>query len=347
MHKNNNFDFLRFLFAVFVVISHAYPLSGVDEGSQWVYQVSNGQIVWAQLGLSGFFVISGYFIFQSLQRSKSVLSYFKKRFLRLFPALFFVLLLTVLLTPFVYHGNVSYFYNTEVYTYLPRNIVLYGFQSGIKGVFDSNFYHAINGSLWTIRYEFSLYIAIGFLYIFRKNIKVVRLLLSLVFIILFVTYNFFIDRFAGSSILGMQGYHILNLGTFFICGSLFASFSFEKIISKFHLIIAIAVFILAIYFNFFNAIKHIPFPVIVLLIGFNALPFFSTFGKIGDMSYGIYIYSFPVQQTLVYFFKLNTYQLMIYSLLISIICGFLSWHLIEKKALVYKNKKLFNLSFKK
>ena len=80
MNKNNNFDFLRFLFALLVVISHSYPLSGSSESSQWIYQVTNGQIVLAQIGLSGFFIISGYFIFQSLKRSNSIIDYFKKFF---------------------------------------------------------------------------------------------------------------------------------------------------------------------------------------------------------------------------------------------------------------------------
>ncbi|SFZ92953.1 Peptidoglycan/LPS O-acetylase OafA/YrhL, contains acyltransferase and SGNH-hydrolase domains [Flaviramulus basaltis] len=336
MHKDNNFDFLRFLFAVFVVISHAYALSGVNESSEWFHQISNGQIVLSQLGLSGFFIISGYFIFQSLQRSKSFFSYYKKRFLRLFPALFFVLLLTLILAPFVYKSEISFFQNKEVYSYLPYNLLLYFFQSGIKGIFDTNAYHAINGSLWTIRYEFSLYVAIGLLYFFRNDFKGVRILIAAVFAILIITYNFFIERFAGSSILGMQGYHILNLGTFFVCGSLLASFNFEEIKSSILLIITIIVFALAIYFNFYNYIKHIVFPIMVLLIGFAPLPFFSTFGKIGDLSYGIYIYSFPVQQTMIYFFDLNVYQLIIYSLMVSIMFGYLSWHFVEKKALAYK-----------
>lgn len=79
MRKDNNFDFLRFLFAVFVVLSHAYPLSGTDETQQWIYKMTNGQIVLAQIGLSGFFVISGFFIFQSMERSKCLLQYYKKK----------------------------------------------------------------------------------------------------------------------------------------------------------------------------------------------------------------------------------------------------------------------------
>lgn len=77
-------------------------------------------------------------------------------------------------------------------------------------------------------------------------------------------------------------------------------------------------------------------------IGFIPLPFIRTFGKFGDMSYGIYIYSFPIQQTFMYFFKLKTYELIILSIVCSIIFGYLSWHLIEKRALKYKRKFILN-----
>lgn len=340
--KKNNFDFLRFLFAVFVVISHAYPLSGSSENAQWIYQLTNGQIVLARIGLDGFFIISGFFIFKSLQRSKNIYNYFQKRVLRLFPALLVVLLITILLAPYVYEGIIPFHENIEVYTYLPNNISLYNFQPVIKGIFDKNPYHSINGSLWTIRYEFSLYMALSILCFFRKKVWLIKLLLLACFIILIIVYTFFLDRFAGSSICGMLGYEILDLGIFFVCGSVLAAFDFEKIHSNSLLVVVFFILIFSIYFNFYSIVKHTTLPIIILLIGFKPLPFFSTFGKMGDMSYGIYIYSFPVQQTLMYFYNLNLYQLMLWSLTISILLGYLSWHLIEKKALKYKNEPILN-----
>ncbi len=340
----NNFHFLRFLFAVFVVISHAYPLSGGSEKSQWIYEITNGQIVLARIGLDGFFIISGFFIFQSLSRSNTILNYYKKRFLRLFPALFVVLLLTLLLlVPFVYEGQVPLLRNKDIYTYLPNNISLYKFQAVIKGVFDHNAYHSINGSLWTIRYEFSLYVALSFLYIFRKNKKIVKGLIIICFTILLITFNFFIKRFSGSSILGMNGYEILDLGTFFVGGSLLAAFNFHKFKNKLLLPIVLLALVFSIYFNFYSLVKHIFLPIAIILTGYIKIPLLVNFNKIGDMSYGIYIYSFPIQQILVYYFKLSVYQLMFYSLIISIIFGYLSWHLIEKRALAYKNKSILEL----
>lgn len=339
MTKSNNFDFLRFLFALLVVISHSFPLSGSDETKQWIYQVTNGQIVLAQIGLTGFFIISGFFIFQSLERSASLQDYFKKRFLRLFPALFFVLLFSVLLAPFVYTSNIPFLKNKEVFTYLPYNLTLYGFQSSIKGIFDTNPYHAINGSLWTIKYEFTLYVVLSLLFFFRNRRKISAILLSLVFLIFIFLYNFSLGRLADASILGFQGIHVLNLGIFFIMGSLLASMGFQNLPYK-KLVLAVAIFLvfLSLYTNCYDEVKHFVFPIIVLLIGFIPIHFIKDFGKAGDASYGIYIYSFPIQQTLMYFFNLNTYTLMFTSVSISILFGYLSWHCIEKRALQFKKK---------
>lgn len=79
-------------------------------------------------------------------------------------------------------------------------------------------------------------------------------------------------------------------------------------------------------------------PVLVILLGKSSTRYLNKVGEvIGDTSYGIYIYSFPIQQTLMYFFKLDTALLFMLSLPLSILLGYVSWHLIEKKALGYKD----------
>ena len=91
-----------------------------------------------------------------------------------------------------------------------------------------------------------------------------------------------------------------------------------------------------IYFNYFSYIKHVFLTLLILFIGLLPLPYFKNFGKYGDPSYGIYIYGFPVQQTLMYYFNYNSLKLMLYSLIISVLLGYLSWNIVEKKALSYK-----------
>src|SRR5882762_7976735 len=152
----NNFNSLRLLFAVFVVISHCYPLSGATTGD-YLNRLTNGQVSFSFIGLSGFFIISGYLCFQSLERSHTLVSYFWKRIRRIYPGLIAMLLMTVLLCGVVYEGSwVDYFSSRSVWTYLSSNLLLVKQQMEIDGVFTHNPYNpAINGSLWSLLYEVS------------------------------------------------------------------------------------------------------------------------------------------------------------------------------------------------
>jgi peptidoglycan/LPS O-acetylase OafA/YrhL len=58
--------------------------------------------------------------------------------------------------------------------------------------------------------------------------------------------------------------------------------------------------------------------------------------KLGDPSYGIYLYAFPIQQFIVYFYKPSTFELFLYASIGAFAFGILSWKLVEKKALNLK-----------
>ena len=58
--------------------------------------------------------------------------------------------------------------------------------------------------------------------------------------------------------------------------------------------------------------------------------------SIGDPSYGIYLYAFPLQQFIIYWFRPSTLMLFVASTIGAFIFGYLSWILIEKKALALK-----------
>jgi peptidoglycan/LPS O-acetylase OafA/YrhL len=337
--RENNFDFLRFNFALFVVISHSYPLSGNDLTNQWFFKLTNNQIELSSLGLNGFFILSGYLIFQSLERSKNIIDFYWKRILRLFPGLLVVLILTVLLAPFVYESSIPYLKNREVLTYIPRNLSLFKLQYNIEGIFKNNPYHsAINGSLWTICYEFAFYVLLSALLIIINNRRLVSALLVAFFLIMCGGFIFFDTQLNQISKFGMSGYHFINLGTFFIGGSLLASLKIENFKYRNLLLILASVFLITVlYLNLYHLFKHVLLTTLILLIGLKPLKYISSFGKMGDPSYGIYIYGFPIQQTLMYFFNLNLIALLILSVLISIFFGYLSWHFIESKALCYKN----------
>ena len=155
---------------------------------------------------------------------------------------------------------------------------------------------------------------------------------------MYLFFVFGMDRFGHSKIITLQGYEFFNLGTFFVAGSALASIRFERFVAIPLLFLSFGVLLVALYLGYYNLVKHLFFPILILSIGFMALPFLSTFGKYGDLSYGIYIYSFPIQQTLICFFYFNVHELMIFSLVLSVIFGYISWHCVEKHALLLKKE---------
>jgi peptidoglycan/LPS O-acetylase OafA/YrhL len=87
----------------------------------------------------------------------------------------------------------------------------------------------------------------------------------------------------------------------------------------------------------FDSAKFLILPPIVILTGLgNISQLNGLLTKLGDISYGVYIYAFPVQQTLVHYLKLNSLELMLTSLPISFLLGYISWHWIEKPSLRLK-----------
>jgi len=344
INKVNNFDFLRLLFAAFVIISHSYPIAGSTE-SEWLFEITNGQTSFSIIGVKGFFSISGYLIFQSLERSKGLLDYYWKRILRLFPALFVVLLITVLLAPIVYTSNTPYLFNKTVWTYIPNNMWMYTMQFGIAGVFENNpFPSAINGSLWTIPYEFTLYLILSLFIFLRKFVELKKIILLSLFIFLVIANIFFFEQLGHYYSFVASG-DLIDLGVFFIAGCVLASMNIETLSHK-NLILTVSMIliIISLVTKQFVYTKYFLLPLCTIVGGILSTPFINKIGSaIGDLSYGIYIYSFPVQQTLMYYFKLSPLELMLPTFFIASTFAYFSWHFVEKRALRLKKITLHTL----
>lgn len=285
-----------------------------------------------------FFIMSGYLIINSLKFSKTPQNYLWKRLLRLFPALFFLLVLTLIWAVFVYSGD-NILKEKTFWTYLPNNLSLYNLQYNIRGVFESNPYpNAINGSLWSLCYEFTMYIFILLLFPF-KNMKVLPYIVLAAFLIsyycLFLRPNFLSNIYYALHLVPKQLY---RLSTFFIAGSLLTFVNLKKINTlpvKAALAIAL---ILSIVFNFYTYTSFILLPLLTILFGLSYSKVLNYFPhKFGDISYGMYIYGFPVQQSFMHFFDFTPTILTLFSLPIAAIFSYISWILIEKRAMTMKS----------
>lgn len=338
MNSNNNFNFLRLLFAVFVLITHSYKLSDASSVDV-LHTITNGQTHFSYLGLFGLFALSGFLIFQSLGRSKSLLTYFRKRILRIFPALFVVLCLTIILGFFVYDGSLSqYLALPEMHTYVPNNLFLIKTQYDIPGIFENNpVKRMINGSLWSIPYEAAMYLSLSTLFFLNGVWK--KWIVAILFLTFLILKLFFAEKavqFQGN----LKGEYYLELAVYFFAGSFLAAFEIEKW-SKNGLIFIIssALIIISLALNIFETTRYILLPLVIISFGLTYFkPLQQSIQKLGDLSYGVYLYAFPIQQTLMHFFHFQTLALLILSLLISMAFAWLSWHQIEKRAMNWKKE---------
>ena len=338
MH-NNNFDFLRLLFASFVLITHAYMFTGISD-CDWLCKLSNGQTYFTDIGVKGFFIISGYLVYQSALRSAGPRDYLWKRMLRIYPGLFVVLMLIVLLGPLVYNSTLPYWQNKAVWTYIPSNLSLYKKQTIIPGIFDQNPHNAvINGSLWTIAYEFFFYILLLSLFVIRKQQRWLSVFLVSFFIAMYMPLLIWGESLMRFGFI-LNLYQLLAFGAPFFAGALLAHVKLEALSKKLMwFCVSLALLIISFAIGWYVQLGYLLLPIVVLLFGIQSFPFIRHTGKwLGDISYGVYIYGCPVQQTLVHFFRPDYLTLMLLSIPVTFVLGWLSWHGIESKALQYKNK---------
>lgn len=344
---HNSFDFLRLVFAVLVIITHSLVLSGAGN-ADFLYRITGGQIDCSYLGVRGFFVISGFLIFKSLQRSDSVADYLGKRFLRIFPALIAMLLLVT----FVGGALLSkwsikeYYSSIEPWRYCASALRLPGFQKigALPGVFTGNpNTNAVNGSLWTIWFELLFYIALLVVFfVVRKNSAILKWLLPACWGLLYALFLFG-HRFLDAHIFpltGMSAEVAVDLGLYFLAGSVLTLMPWGNLQLRRCLLVAgfLIVFI-ALGFHLFYYLRYFGLSLIILSAGHYYVPLFSQIRRLGEPSYGIYIYAFPVQQAIIQELTPSPLLITLLTIPVALLLGFASWHFIEAPFLALKRER--------
>jgi peptidoglycan/LPS O-acetylase OafA/YrhL len=333
----NNFDLLRILFAWFVIVSHSYVLNG-DGPTDPLFEMTQQTFLFSFIGVKGFFIISGYLIFKSMVVSTSIFEYLIKRVLRIFPALAVVLLVTLAAVYFIYPNNLPpFFANKGVYAYFLGNIILFKPHFFISGIFSGLPSAAINGSLWTIEYEFFFYLFILLFFSFRSNKKILKALLVIVVALFLMVRLFFYDWTVQTHFF-IPLEPLFDLGPYFLMGSLLSCFDFDNMPAK-NVIAAVLCMALvaSVYFKIGHTVVYFTLPFLVIYVGKQTSKLATwVHSAMGDPSYGIYLYAFPLQQLLIYWYRPSTLVLFIASTIGAFVFGYLSWILIEKKALALK-----------
>ncbi|MDP9076359.1 MAG: acyltransferase [Bacteroidota bacterium] len=333
--QKNNFDFLRFWFALIVVLVHTYELSGYIRPLNYLAYLDSF------IAVAGFFIISGFLITRSYSWSKNVTEYLKKRARRLLPAyLFIILICAVGMSSISILKINAYFSESALYKYILCNFTFLNFlQPCLPGVFNNNSMCAINGSLWTIKIEVSFYIILPILYHYiNKSKKKFLFLISMY--VLAIVYNFMLYKAFQNSTNKSHLYFILthqlpSLMPYFIAG-MTLHFYFDEIMKfrKKLILIALPFFWGEYLFNY-EVFRPIALAIIVFYLAYD-FKIFNNWGKFGDFSYGIYLFHFPIIQIFVYygfFKKFNPSAVLLVVLLLVLTAAYLSWNLLEKRFL--------------
>lgn len=337
--RNNNFNLIRMLAATAVLISHSYPLASgthvAEPLSSWL-GLSLGE-----LAVITFFCVSGFFISLSRDRAPSNTDFFCARLLRIYPGLVLVLLLSVFVVGpmFTTLGTLEYLRDGSIYSYLSNNLMLFNMKFQLPGVFQENPYPGINGSLWTLFYEVTLYLLVGGLGAFAFYEPGRRFAGFLMFYA--VVYTAFKVTLAHTSLLDQ-----LHRAQFFFTWSLpfvlgMALYRYRQHIQhRFVWFLPLAALAAGSYQTaYFFECFVLAWAYLIFYLGFATHPVADRYNQLGDYSYGMYIYAFPVQEILAHLIKgIGPISMMLVAFPIVLIAAIGSWHFIEKPAMARRHR---------
>ena len=328
--SRNNFDLLRLLLAVNVVVVHVAFLAGFQELSPDIGFLSGGAAVKA------FFVVSGFLIFMSCARSTSLASYFSKRVRRLYPAYFTVVMLCAVLLVAVSSKAVGDYFSWAWLKYVGWNLFFLNFlQPTLPGVFDGNTLPEVNGALWTLKIEVMFYLLVPILVSLCRKFSYLPVLL--IIYCASVAYAHLMSVAAeqtGSEFYVQLARQLPGQLCYFAAGAFLYCCRdlFERQVGYF-----MAEGLAALLAGRIYPLPLLePFALAVVVVFFGLFLYVGNFGKYGDFSYGVYIIHFPVIQLLVNarWLQDSPWQFFAVVALITGTGAIALWHLVEKRFLL-------------
>lgn len=347
----NSLGFIRLALASIVIFDHAFPIGGF--GPDVLLKLTRGQLSMGTLAVYGFFGISGYLIAKSAM-SADIVQFMWRRFLRIFPAYWALLIVTAfVIIPIVWVAQgqklLSYFGlgGAGPYRFVYANWTLNIGTYGIYDVFQKTTPYgrqigasAVNGSIWTLIYEWNAYLLIAVLLLFgiftraKLVVPLVTAVLAVLQIVLIVAPDKVIQLVPWAA-----NQYTIVLTLIFMFGSCIAVYG--KLI-PFSNGLGILCGVIVVYTLREGGFTIIGVPAgvyLVLYLGARLPSWFHRIGAKNDYSYGVYIWGFLVEQLLarIGVYKLGYFPLAIGTLVVSLGMAWLSWHVIEKRAMSLKD----------
>lgn len=323
----NNFDFLRVLFASTVFFVHAAVLSGND------FLASLTKFLSSEVAVKSFFVVSGFLILMSYENSKTITSYFLKRVRRIYPAYLFLICLSVLVGSFFTSSSSSEYWSLATLRYFASNLFFLNFlQPDLPGLFLHNPNTAVNGALWTLKVEVMFYLAVPLVaFSFMRWNKMLVLFGLFALSIIYSETLFYLYSLSGNGYLLELQRQLPGQLTFFIVGA--AAYYYFNHFEKYSLSLVVVAVVTYLFKADLPWLIFEPLAIGILVIYFALVfQYLGNFGKYGDFSYGIYILHFPILQLFIesHIFENNPLTFITVVAITVLFSSVLMWHFIEK-----------------
>lgn len=336
--QSNSLDTLRLMAALAVLVGHASIITGINP-------IMFGSIPLHAFGVCVFFSISGFLVTQSWMSDSNLGRYITRRALRIFPGLLVVLLATALIIGPIATVNptAGYFSNIATYKYILSNLLLITNWS-LPGVFAHvPISGQANGSLWTLPVEFALYLFTPiFVFFNRRGNSSAAIILLIASLVVTIAQPAFPTIF-NKSIHGVNVGLGLRFAPFFWAGCalrMLEFYSWPGKVRRACFIIAAFLLLVSVFwgghFPILGLIALIPTVYCVLFIGLSDWLYSGRISRLGDLSYGVYLWAFPVQQLVVQKLGGGPVLNIAISLPAALVLAYASWHLIERPALRLK-----------
>jgi peptidoglycan/LPS O-acetylase OafA/YrhL len=335
-NKNNGFDVMRLTAALLVTFSHSFTIKSGDVKCDFLYRITK-VVNFGHSGLVMFFVISGYLITNSWVKNPNIFSFIKKRFLRIYPAIIvngFIMLFLII--PVVTGVRLTLF---DI-PYLVKDFLKYSFTFSSLNYNHLHFFKdlkftEVNGSLWTLRYEIICYAIAPFICLLRSKSSVF-LLLIVSAVVYFNLHSFeaFINFENLITVIDLD--RVAKFLWYFILGHLAFKYKPSKLFYQCLIIcLSIALFL----FADKTTCELLAYTLIAGLTLMLALHVKYLKRNLPvDLSYGIYLYSFPIQQLILFKNRVvQDWQILLLTLVFVVPISYLSFICVERKFLQNKN----------
>lgn len=333
--RNRAMDVMRLVLASMVLAGHAPEMVSQTQGRDWLYPLTHysaGGISIGGIAVNGFFLLSGYLITRSWQEDPELLNFLFKRGLRILPGIIVAVavlyIATELLVPPAPRAILYVWTHPHhVGTLLsppasPRMAVRTG-----------------NGSLWTIPYEIRCYLMIavlGMVGLLRRR----YICLGLTLLLLLGQAVPGIERHFDwqFSTLGGEGENLFRLHGAFLAGACFYLFRDAIPYRPAYAVVAAICF---------AAFSFTPYLQTSIAIFGGYLMFYaaqrkpnrsSRLGRFPDISYGVYLYGWPIENFVISFLHTSALATLLVSLPIDLLAGWVSWHAVERPMLKLKRR---------